>query len=305
MPLLKPGGLTFSLALILQELALNPFVAASAGSLPDDRADILLLTGLHEELQWIQRVTGFQFERRVRQGTSYLIADVTRGSRSIRIVTLRQLEKGLTTAAITTTKALCIWKPSAVVMTGICAGVRDSVNLGDLVVATQCFEHSSGQLKDGNLIPLQNRVAIQPWLLDFLMSLTDSPAMLEQIKAGYTQALPDGFKTNIHYGAMACGPQVIKDKSYVDLIKSRESALVGLDMESYGVALAASMCSSHARTIVPLVVKGVCDFADSEKSDSWHDYCSYSSASFALKVLEQIFNREHAFARLKGIPDQQ
>ena len=304
MPLWEPGGLTFSLALILQELALNPFVAPSAESLPDDRADILLLTGLHEELQWIQRVTGFQFERRVRQGTSYLIADVTRGSRSIRIVTLRQLEKGLTTAAITTTKALCIWKPSAVVMTGICAGVRGSVNLGDLVVATQCFEHSSGQLKDGNLIPLQNRVAIQPWLLDFLMSLTDSPAMLEQIQAGYTQALPDGFKTNIHYGAMACGPQVIKDKSYVDLIKGRENSLVGLDMESYGVALAASMCSSHAHTIIPLVVKGVCDFADSDKSDNWHDYCSYSSASFALKVLEQIFSRDHAFARLKGIPEQ-
>jgi nucleoside phosphorylase len=38
-------------------------------------------------------------------------------------------------------------------MTGICAGVRGSVNLGDLIVASQCFEHSSGQLWDGQLIP--------------------------------------------------------------------------------------------------------------------------------------------------------
>ena len=284
---------------------MNPFVAPSAQDQSDDRADILLLTGLHEELQWIQRVTGFQFERRVRQGTSYMIADVTRDSRSVRVVTLRQLEKGLTTAAITTTKALCIWKPRVVVMTGICAGVRGSANLGDLIVATQCFEHSSGQLKDGNLIPLQNRVAIQPWLLDFLMSLTDSPAMLQHIQADYTQSLPHGFQTNIHYGAMACGPQVIKDQSYIDQIKGREHSLIGLDMESYGVALAASMCSTHAQTIVPLIVKGVCDFADSEKSDHWHDYCSYASASFVLKVLEQIFARDHAFARLKGRPDGQ
>jgi nucleoside phosphorylase len=284
---------------------LNQFVAASAEGLPDDRADILLLTGLHEELQWIQRVTGFQFDRRVRQGTSYLIADVTRGPRSVRIVTLRQLEKGLTTAAITTTKALCIWKPSVVVMTGICAGVRGCVGLGDLIVATQCFEHSSGQLKDGNLIPLQNRVVIQPWLLDFLMSLTDSSAILQQIQAGYTQALPDGFKTSIHYGSMACGPQVIKDQSYINQLKGREYSVVGLDMESYGVALAASMCSTHAHTIVPLIVKGVCDFADSDKSDDWHDYCSYASASFVLTLLEQIFSRDHAFARLKGLPDGQ
>jgi len=120
-------------------LGLSQVDISSSENLPADHADILLLTGLHEELQWIQRVTGFEFERTVRQGTSYLVADVTRGSRSVRIVTLRQLEKGLTTAAITATKALCIWKPSVVVMTGICAGVRGSVGLGDLVVATQCF----------------------------------------------------------------------------------------------------------------------------------------------------------------------
>lgn len=275
----------------------------SAENQSADRADIVLLTGLHEELQWIQQVTGFPFKRVVRQGTSYLVADITRGSRSARIVTLRQLEKGLTTAAITATKALCIWNPSVVVMTGICAGVRGSVGLGDLVVATQCFEHSSGQLRDGNLIPLQNRVAIQPWLLDFLTSLTDSPDMLQQIQAGYTQPLPDGFVSNIHYGSMACGPQVIKDQTYIDQLKAREYSLLGLDMESYGVALAASMCSSHENTIYPLIVKGVSDFANSSKSDTWHDYCSYASAAFVLALLEQIFGRDHAYARLKGLPD--
>lgn len=262
-----------------------------------------MMTGLHEELQWIQRVTGLPFERHVRQGTSYLTADVKRGSRSVRIVTLRQLEKGLTSAAITATKALCIWRPNVVVMTGICAGVRGSVNLGDLIVASQCFEHTSGQLWDGQLIPLQNRVSIQPWLLDFLMSLTDSPAMLEQIQAGYGQPLPAGCTTAIHYGAMACGPQVIRDQAYIEQLKSKEYSLVGLDMESYGVALAASMCSTNSHTIVPLIVKGVCDFADSEKSDLWHDYCAYASASFALALLEQIFSRDLAYARLKGLHD--
>ena len=121
-------------------LILVTFVRPVSEDSADNHADILLLTGLHEELQWIQKVTGFEFERRNRQGTSYLFANVIRGDRNVRIVTLRQLEKGLTTAAITATKALCIWKPSVVVMTGICAGVRGTVNLGDLIVATQCFE---------------------------------------------------------------------------------------------------------------------------------------------------------------------
>ena len=70
-------------------------------------------------------------------------------------------------------------------------------------------------------------------------------------------------------------------------------------MESYGVALAASMCSTHARSIVPLIVKGVCDFGDADQSDLWHDYCSYASASFVLAVLDLIFSRDHAYSRLK------
>ena len=292
----RPG---FQSSLLDEAPGLDQVDISSEEARLSDRADILLLTGLHKELQWIQQVTGLQFERTVREGTSYLVAEVTRGSRSVRIVTLRQLEKGLTTAAITATKALCIWKPSVVVMTGICAGVRGSVELGDLVVATQCFEHSTGQLRDGRLIPLQNRVAIQPWLLDFLTSLTDSPEMLQQIQSGYMRALPDGFVSKVHYGSMACGPQVIKDQAYIDQLKAREFSLLGLDMESYGVALAASMCSTPSNTVVPLIVKGVTDFADSSKSDDWHDYCCYASASFVLAVLEQILGRDHAYSRLK------
>lgn len=140
-------------------------------------------------------------------------------------------------------------------MTGICAGVRRTTEPGDLAVATQCFAHATGPLIDGNLIPLQNRVSIQPWLLDFLILLTDSPSTLEQIRAGYGKPLPDQMATNVHGGGMACGPQVIKDKIYSEQLRSKEYFVVGLDMESYGVALAASMGSTHSHTIVPLILK--------------------------------------------------
>ena len=268
-----------------------------------EQADVLLLTGLHQELQWIQRVSGLDFKRRMRNGTSYLCADITRGERSVRIVTQRQLEKGLTIAAVTATKGICIWRPKFVVMTGLCAGIRGAVDLGDLIVATQSFEHSSGQLINGLLVPAQNRVSIDAWLLDTLQSLTDSSSIIPDIQASYTAALPADTKTRIHYGSMACGPHVVKDKSYMDALKNREYSLLGLDMESYGVALAASMCSTHSHPVVPLIIKGVCDFADSEKSDLWHDYCSYASASFVLRLMEEVIMRDHAFSRIKGLAE--
>lgn len=53
---------------------------------------------------------------------------------------------------------------------------------------------------------------------------------------------------------MACGPQVIKDRSYIDLLNGKEHSLLAIDLESYGVALAASMCCTYSQPITHLVV---------------------------------------------------
>lgn len=102
---------------------------------------------------------------------------------------------------------------------------------------------------------------------------------------------------------MACGPQAIKDKAYIDYLKSRGHSLLAVDIESCGISLAASMCSTFLRPINSLVVKGVCDFADSAKSDEWNEYCAYASAAFVSAVLDRIFARDRAFAWIKGVPD--
>lgn len=232
----------------------------------DQSADILVITGLTMELEWFAHAFGVDFQRVAREGTSYLRGVHRMGDREISIVAVRQLGKGLTSAAVTTTKAICLWRPSVVVMTGICAGVQNSVQLGDLVVATQCFEHASGQLVGGEIIPLQNRIALEPWLLDYLMSISESDGCATGIQAGYPGVLTEDFAMRVHYGSMACGPLVVKDSDYVATLRSREHSLLALDMESYGVALAASMCSTPARAVHAVVVKGVVDYADNSKT---------------------------------------
>jgi nucleoside phosphorylase len=266
---------------------------------PEDRlADILLITALSKELDWFSKTIGVRFERTARQGTSYLRGIHRVGDRELSIVAVRQLDKGPTSAAVTATKAICLWQPSVVVMTGICAGVEHSVALGDLVVAVQCFEHASGQLVDGDIVPLQNRVALEPWFQDYLMSISDSPAFATTIQEGYPGLLPQDFAMRIHYGPMACGPLVVKDPQYMAKVRSHEHALLALDMESYGVALAASMCSTPARPVHAVIVKGVVDYADGAKNDDWHDYAAYASAAYARRILETTYERPVAFAQI-------
>jgi nucleoside phosphorylase len=273
-------------------------MSTDAGVPPDQCADILVITGLTKELDWFGKAVGIDFVRVAREGTSYLRGVHRVGDREISIVAVRQLGKGLTSAAVTTTKAICLWRPSVVVMTGICAGVENSVQLGDLVVATQCFEHASGQLVGGRIIPLQNRIALEPWLLDYLMSISESDTCAATIQTGYPGVLPGDLSMRIHYGSMACGPLVVKDSDYVATLRSREHSLLALDMESYGVALAASVCSSPARSVHAVVVKGVVDYADDAKNDDWHDYAAYASAAFARYVIEATYERPAAFAKI-------
>ena len=264
----------------------------------DRFADVVLITGLTQELEWFSRTIGVQFERTARQGTSYLRGIHRDGDRQISIVAVRQLDKGLTSAAVTATKAICIWQPSVVVMTGICAGVEHSVALGDLVVAVQCFEHASGQLVDGEILPLQNRIALQSWFVDYLRSISDSPEFAPAIESAYPGELPEDFAMRIHYGPMACGPLVVKDPKYMTTLRAHEHSLLAMDMESYGVALAAAMCSTPARTVHAVIVKGVVDYADGAKNDDWHDYAAYASAAFARAILEITYHRPVAFAQL-------
>jgi nucleoside phosphorylase len=271
----------------------------TVASAPDDSlADIVIITGLRKELEWFSRTIGVRFERVAREGTSYLRGIHRVGDRELSIVAVRQLDKGLSSAAVTATKAICLWQPSVIVMTGICAGVEHFVALGDLVVAVQCFEHASGQLVDGEIVPLQNRVALEPWFQDYLMSISDSPAFATTIQESYPGPLPDDFAMRIHYGPMACGPLVVKDPAYMAKLRSHEHSLLALDMESYGVALAASMCSTPTRTVHAVIVKGVVDYADGTKNDDWHDYAAYASAAYARRILETTYDRPVALAKV-------
>jgi nucleoside phosphorylase len=264
------------------------------------KADILLIAALNKELDWFKKTMGIPFEPFLLEGTSYLHGILRNGDREITIVAVRQLEMGLTSAAVMATKSICLWQPAIVVMSGICAGVKSFTQLGDLVVASQCFEHISGQLVEGEMLPRQKWITLEHWFLDYLMSFTDSGICQPAIQGGYAGLLPADFTMQIHYGSMACGPVVIKDADYVAKLRRREQSLIAFDMESYGVALAATMCSTAVKPIHAVIVKGVVDFADNSKNDQWHDYAAYASAAFIKQILELTFDRPVAFGKLTG-----
>lgn len=78
----------------------------------------------------------------------------------------------------------------------------------------------------------------------------------------------------IHYGLIASGDLVIKNAEFRDSLSQRYNVLC-VEMEAAGIANVASC----------LVIRGICDYADSSKSKVWQEYASATAASYAKLLL--------------------
>ncbi|PLN81271.1 purine and uridine phosphorylase [Aspergillus taichungensis] len=79
----------------------------------------------------------------------------------------------------------------------------------------------------------------------------------------------------LHFGTMASRDAVIKYADYREYMFRKEKA-IGFDMESAGLW----------EYLPTVIVKGVCDYADSHKNNLWQDYAAASAAACTRAVLD-------------------
>jgi nucleoside phosphorylase len=88
--------------------------------------------------------------------------------------------------------------------------------------------------------------------------------------------IKDARKPCIHFGTMASGNQVMKSGQHRDHFAAEEK-VVGFEMESAGTW----------DSIPTIVVKGVCDYADSHKNNQWQKYAAVTAAACTRAILEE------------------
>ncbi|KJZ69219.1 hypothetical protein HIM_11398 [Hirsutella minnesotensis 3608] len=79
----------------------------------------------------------------------------------------------------------------------------------------------------------------------------------------------------VHFGLIACGDMVMKAGEERDAIAQQEN-VIGFEMESAGVW----------DSFPCVVIKGVCDYADSHKSKAWQNYAAATAAACAKAFLD-------------------
>ena len=81
----------------------------------------------------------------------------------------------------------------------------------------------------------------------------------------------------VHYGLIASGNQVLKDGQTRERLR-RELNVLCFEMEAAGL-MDSFPC---------LVIRGICDYADTHKNKQWQEYAAASAAAYAKELLNTI-----------------
>jgi hypothetical protein len=100
-------------------------------------------------------------------------------------------------------------------------------------------------------------------------------------------------EVTIHYGTIASGNQVMKDGVSRDRLSAELGGVLCFEMEAAGLM----------NEFPCLVIRGICDYADSHKNKTWQPYAAATAASCAKELLLLIAAAQVRIPRmLHGVP---
>jgi len=83
----------------------------------------------------------------------------------------------------------------------------------------------------------------------------------------------------VHYGLIASGNQVIKDAKFRDTLnKSLDGNVLCVEMEAAGLI----------DDFPCIIIRGICDYADSHKNKDWQEHAAAVAAAFAKELLSVV-----------------
>jgi len=235
----------------------------------------------------IEPLDDVTFIRRGRIDTAY-------GSFSVAAASAPRM--GMVATALLTSKLISSYRPRFVAMTGICAGIKAKVNIGDVILANPTWDWQNGKRvrdrRKADFFIEPHQLAIPEYIRVRFEELSTIPSIWEDIRR--TWLGHEAGPVQLHIGPIASGSAVVADHRVLEQIREQHRKLLGVEMESYG-ALAAAAMASYPRPTA-FAIKSVCDFADSTKSDDYQDYAAFTSAQTLRAFVERYLQEIISFA---------
>lgn len=205
---------------------------------------------------------------------------------SLHIASVTQVSMGMASAASLVTRTILAFRPKLVVMSGICAGRKGKVKIGDLIVADQTYDYTAGKSYVDKFMPRPMPIPIDGIFKDYVVNFVIGHSGIDTIARQPSPMWIPGQPISIHLKSIASGTSVVDDDKTFAEASTIQDNLYGIDMEAYGVALAAASLNTKW-----IVVKGVQDFADGNKSASEADgrtFAAHASAILTSQIITDV-----------------
>ena len=176
-------------------------------------------------------------------------------------------------------------------MTGICAGDKQQVQLGDLVVAERVFTYDTGGfvLVDGRQVhePDIKTYNLNSSILTFLHVFEAWKPLVAELQRPHLPKALSLKPIACYLKSMASGHAVRRNNPFSEVQRPVRSA-IAIDME--GAALGLVM-SKHP-TVPWLIVKSVSDYASPKKNDKYRAFAMQASSRYALSFIREYVTNE-------------
>lgn len=207
------------------------------------------------------------------------------------MVAVNQPKMGSAMAASLTTRSIMCFSPKLVVMTGICAGRSGKTKIGDILLASSVYDYTAGKItKTGNLVR-PDPIQCDNDILNIYTQKTENRKdfrVNRELKSMWYDDKRPSMHSEVHIKALGTGSSVIADGKIIEEAIRTQDDLYGIDMEGYGVAVAASQLK-----IPFFIVKGIQDFANHEKNsteaiNNAREFACFSSAVLASILIPEV-----------------
>jgi nucleoside phosphorylase len=180
-----------------------------------------------------------------------------------------------------------VFRPRAIVLTGIAGALHDDLAIGDILVATKVYAYHSGTVRPDGFIPRP-----RSW---------ETPHHLDQTArhvhhAGtYRSLLPPGRSPQVSFRPIASGEMVVDTRDH-DLARQLRSAYddaAAVEMEGAGAAH-----SGHLNGTPVIIVRAISDLADGAKlaadRQGWQPLAAANAAAFAVALAADLTTADPA-----------
>jgi nucleoside phosphorylase/CheY-like chemotaxis protein len=246
--------------------------------------DIAIINAVETEFNAIKALSSNWEKVNIASDSSpYFETTFTKGEKIFRVIAACAPQMGMNASAVLSMKMIHNFRPRYIFMTGIAASVQKSENngFGDIIVIDESWDGGAGKItqdENGKTLFLQvaNHLRLDRDISEKMRAIKDNTNLLRHIKDEWKPNKTPNTELSLHIGSVASVAGVIENEAIVSELKVKDRKLMGLEMEAHGMYYSAANCSSPKP--IAIAIKSISDFANTNKSDDFQTYASYTSA---------------------------